>query len=377
MIEKENRNVIPPIMTDGNAALSPRPGLPEDFWAAKLRARPDYLACKSLQDLYAEAFVSPPPVIEDLLMRGVYLLAGPPKIGKSFLVAQLAYHVSLGLPIWGYPVRQGTVLYLALEDDEERLQKRMYLMYGPHDTDELYFAQTAGGLEDNLIPQLKSFLKDHERTNLIIIDTLQKIRGADGAKYSYADDYTAIVRLKDFADMNGICVVVVHHTRKQSADDPFDLISGTTGLLGAADGAMILRKKDRTSSEATLEVTGRDQPDQKLYLQKDQVSQIWQLSQAEVEIRSAPPDPVLDAVAKFVGDNGGGWTGTATELVQSTAVDLAPNALGKHLNVHASELYNIHRIHYTTRARHSGREISLVFAPEETEETAEQSGPEL
>lgn len=107
MIEKENRNVIPPIMTDGNAALSPRPGLPEDFWAAKLRARPDYLACKSLQDLYAEAFVSPPPVIEDLLMRGVYLLAGPPKIGKSFLVAQLAYHVSLGLPIWGIPSTAG------------------------------------------------------------------------------------------------------------------------------------------------------------------------------------------------------------------------------------------------------------------------------
>ena len=376
MIEKENNSVTPPIMTDGNAALAPRSGPSEDFWVAKLRARPDYLACKSLQDLYAEAFVSPPPVIENLLMRGVYLLAGPPKIGKSFLVAQLAYHVSLGLPIWGYPVRQGTVLYLALEDDEERLQKRMFLMYDPHDTDELYFAQTAGRLEDSLIPQLTSFLKNHPRTNLIIVDTFQKIRGTDGAKYSYADDYTAIVQLKNFADTNGICVVAVHHTRKQSADDPFDLISGTTGLLGAADGAMILRKKDRTSSEATLEVTGRDQPDQKLYLQKDPASQIWQLSQAEVEIRSAPPDPVLDAVAKFVGDNGGRWTGTATELVQSTAVDLAPNAMGKHLNVRASELYNIHHIRYTTRARHNGREISLVSEPVETEETAEQSGPE-
>ena len=101
----------------------------------------------------------------------------------------------------------------------------MFLMYGPHDTDELYFAQTAGGLEDSLILQLTSFLRNHPRTNLIVIDTFQKIRGTDGAKYSYADDYTAIVQLKNFADTNGICVVAVHHTRKQSADDPFDLIS--------------------------------------------------------------------------------------------------------------------------------------------------------
>ena len=59
--------------------------------------------------------------IRDRLYSGAYILAGAPKIGKSFLVAQLAYHVSTGQRLWGYEVHQGTVLYLALEDDFQRI----------------------------------------------------------------------------------------------------------------------------------------------------------------------------------------------------------------------------------------------------------------
>ncbi len=69
---------------------------------------------------------SRPPVIDGLLYSGAYILAGAPKIGKSFLVAQLAYHVSTGQRLWGYEVHQGTVLYLALEDDFQRIQSRMF-----------------------------------------------------------------------------------------------------------------------------------------------------------------------------------------------------------------------------------------------------------
>ncbi len=70
------------------------------------------------------------PVIENLLYTGAYILAGAPKIGKSFLVAQIAHHVSTGQDLWGYKVHQGTVLYLALEDDESRMQSRMFRMFG-------------------------------------------------------------------------------------------------------------------------------------------------------------------------------------------------------------------------------------------------------
>nr|WP_330407370.1 AAA family ATPase [Enterocloster lavalensis] len=83
-------------------------------------------------------------------------------------------------------------------------------------------------------------------TRLIIIDTLQKIREAGGDKYSYGNDYDIIGKLKQFAGRTGLCLLLVHHTRKQQADDKFDMISGTNGLLGAADGAFLLQKEKRT-----------------------------------------------------------------------------------------------------------------------------------
>ena len=186
---------------------------------------PAYLPTVSMNDLYEQVYPGRPPVIDGLLYAGTYLFVGAPKVGKSFLMAQLAYHVSMGLSLWGYEVRQGTVLYLALEDDHRRLQERLYRMFGVESTGNLFFAigakQLGGGLEE----QLKGFVREHPDTRLIIIDTLQKVREEDGGKYSYANDYEVITKLKRFADGNGVCLLVVHHTRKQQADDKFDMIS--------------------------------------------------------------------------------------------------------------------------------------------------------
>ena len=82
----------------------------------------------SMPELMDTHFPSRPCIIENLLPAGTYLLAGAPKIGKSFLVLQMAYQVSAGEPFLGFPSRQGTVLYLALEDTYERLQKRLAQM---------------------------------------------------------------------------------------------------------------------------------------------------------------------------------------------------------------------------------------------------------
>ena len=78
---------------------------------------PYYLQTVSMNKLYDTVYQSKPPIIDGLLYPGTYLFAGAPKIGKSFLMAQLAYHVSTGAELWGYSVRKGSVLYLALEDD--------------------------------------------------------------------------------------------------------------------------------------------------------------------------------------------------------------------------------------------------------------------
>ena len=228
---------------------------------------PAYLHTVSMNDLYQNIYQSRPPVIDGLLYPGTYLFAGAPKVGKSFLMAQLAYHVSMGLPLWGYPVHKGTVLYLALEDDHRRLQGRLYRMFGTEGTDNLLFAVYAKQLGVGLEEQLKKFVREHPNTKLIIIDTLQKIREAGGDKYSYANDYEVVGKLKRLADDCGVCLLLVHHTRKQQADDKFDMISGTNGLLGAADGAFIMQKKRRTDNTALLDIVGRDQPDQELTLE--------------------------------------------------------------------------------------------------------------
>ena len=83
------------------------------------------LETKSCEEIMSTAYKPLAYCVDGLLTQGLYLLAGAPKVGKSFFVAQLAYHIATGQKLWDYEVKQSTVLYLALEDDHRRLQKRM------------------------------------------------------------------------------------------------------------------------------------------------------------------------------------------------------------------------------------------------------------
>lgn len=324
---------------------------------------PHYLHTITMTELYQTAYQSRPPIIDGLLYAGAYILAGAPKIGKSFLVAQIAYHVSIGRKLWDFEVHQGTVLYLALEDDYQRIQSRMFMMYGVDDTPNLHFATVAGRIGNGLDEQLENFVREHSNTKLIIIDTMQKIREVGGEAYSYASDYEIIGRLKQFADKYGICVLIVHHTRKQPAGDSFEMISGTTGLLGCADGALLMQKKKRTALEATIDVVGRDQQDQILYLSKDPATQIWNLERTETELHREPPDKVLEAVAGLVSTEHREWTGSPSELAEAVNTGMAANALTKYLNVKCGRLKDEYSISYENKARHSGRRVTLILLP--------------
>ena len=79
----------------------------------QLQSDPSYLQTISMNELFDTQYRSKQPLIDGLLYPGTYIFAGSPKLGKSFLMAQLAYHVSTGTPLWNYPTRKGTVLYLA------------------------------------------------------------------------------------------------------------------------------------------------------------------------------------------------------------------------------------------------------------------------
>lgn len=198
-----------------------------------------------------------------------------------------------------------------------------------------------------------------------IIDTLQKIREMGGEAYSYADDYQIVGRLKQFADKKGLCLLVVHHTRKQPSGDKFEMISGTTGLLGCADGAFILQKEKRTDSAATLDVVGRDQPDQRIHLVRDEVRLTWDFDHAERELWKEPPDPLLVKLSELVTADRPVWSGTATELVTVLESDLTAIALAMRLNVRASKLMNEYGIRYENSRTHAGRTITLTLANRE------------
>ena len=323
---------------------------------------PAYLHTVSMNDLYQNIYQSRPPVIDGLLYPGTYLFAGAPKVGKSFLMAQLAYHVSMGLPLWDYPVHKGTVLYLALEDDHRRLQERLYRMFGMDGTNDLLFSICAKQVGAGLEEQLKRFVQEHPDTKLIIIDTLQKIREAGGDKYSYANDYEVVGKLKRLADACGVCLLLVHHTRKQQADDKFDMISGTNGLLGAADGAFIMQKKRRTDNTALLDIVGRDQPDQELTLEFNRERCVWEFQGAETELWKLPPDPLLEAVAKMLTPEQPEWSGTPTELLERLpGVSIQANILTRKLNVSADRLYNDYGIRYESKRTHEGRVVKLTL----------------
>lgn len=179
----------------------------------------------TLTELFQNVYESKQPIVKQLLYPGVYIFAGSPKVGKSFFVAQIGYRVSKGEPLWSdYDVRAGSVLYFSLEDTKARIQKRMADMLGVEGSDDFYIItaediEDIGNLEENLEWQLELFLKKHQNLRLVIIDTLQKIRGKRGS--SYNKDYDVTGRLKKIADKYSICILLVHHTTKKKPRDTF------------------------------------------------------------------------------------------------------------------------------------------------------------
>ena len=155
-----------------------------------------------------------------------------------------------------------------------------------------------------------------------------------------------------------------HLSTVQPAGDSFEMISGTTGLLGCADGSLLMQKKKRTALEATIDVVGRDQQDQILYLKKDADTQIWNLEKVENELHKEPPDHVLDAVAGLLSAEHPIWTGSPSALADAVHVGMAANVLSKYLNVKSGRLLDEYHVHYENKVRHEGRRITLTYDAE-------------
>lgn len=332
----------------------------------------DYIAnlpAISMTELYSTVYESKPPVVDGLLYPGTYLFVGSPKYGKSFFMLQLTYHISAGLPLWGYAVRQGTALYLSLEDDYPRLQGRLYRMFKEETNDNLFFSTVANKIGEGLEDQITEFVRNHPDTQIVVIDTLKRVRSSCASKNGYDDDYDFAVSITNLARKLNICIIIVHHTRKMKSDDKFEMISGTNGLLGAVDGAFLLEKNNRHERAATLSVTSRDQADMILNLKRDEETLQWILESADVDMWVEPPDPVLAAVGQIVSVEKPQWSGTATELVELLDINMKPNKLSVKLNVNAQRLLKEYNVCYHNSRTHSGRRIDLQLIIRKSDDT--------
>ena len=123
-----------------------------------------------------------------------------------------------------------------------------------------------------------------------------------------------------------------------------------------------MQKNKRTGNAATLEVSGRDQQDQKLYLNCDQDKLVWMLDHAETELWKEKPDPIIEAVVRIINTENPRWTGSPTELVEKLGIALKANVLTTKLNINAGRLLNEYGIRYENKRTHSGRWVTLKQA---------------
>lgn len=236
-------------------------------------------------------------VVHPYVPQGLTLFVGKPKGGKSWLMLSTAIAVATG----GYGLgdslcNQGDVLYAALEDSERRLQDRMRKLLGNVDWPaRLTFWTSMSRIEAGGGDELRAWIRAQPDPRLIIIDTFAKGRSPKGRdETAYDADYRAIGVLKTIADETGVAIVVVHHVRKMDADDPLDAVSGTSGLTGAADTILVLR---RETAGVTLFGRGRDIEEAEVAMEFDRKTCRWRVLGSASEVRmSKERTQVLDAL---------------------------------------------------------------------------------
>lgn len=287
----------------------------------------------TMQELYKQPLEPVEYLVDGLLAPGLYILGGSPKVGKSWMALQLCLAVCSGKAFLGRATRKSEVLYLALEDGPQRLHSRA-LRLADNAPEGLHLCHRAAPIGQGLEQQIEAQLAGHPHIRLVVLDTLQKVRCVNGSGMSYISDYEDAGALKAMADRNGICLLVIHHLRKMAGEDPFNRLSGTNGLAGAADGTLILMRGKRQDGTATLYATGRDIEDVEEELEFTDCR--WSRAVPQEQLRLTL---VVNALKKLLAE--GEFRGTATELaaqLESQGSYWSPAILSKYLQSHDDAL---------------------------------------
>jgi hypothetical protein len=257
-------------------------------------------------DLQGMTFAPVRYVLSGFVPEGITILAGKPKIGKSWLTLDLCLAVGGGRFTLGtMKPAHGDVLYLALEDNARRLKRRMAKLLPSSDSrwpDRLTLQTEWRRVDQGGLADIEEWCASVPEPTLIVIDTLEKIRPMTNGKVQvYSADYQAIEGLQKIAGKFGIAIVINHHVRKMDADDPFDTVSGTLGLTGAADTILVLK---RQSGGITLHARGRDIEESETAVQFERATCKWTILGAAADVHRSNERAAIIRALETAGDDG-------------------------------------------------------------------------
>jgi hypothetical protein len=269
---------------------------------------------KNARELQTKVFDPLRWIVPDYLPEGLTVLAGKPKVGKSWLALDIGSAVAAGGICLGKECEQGDVLALFLEDNDRRLQRRLTMLLGAQREEwpsRLTYATAWPCISDGGLELMREWIAAAKKPRLIVVDILERVRSRtskkDQQKNAYADDYDALAALQKLAIQEQLSILVLHHQRKMGAEDLVDTISGTLGLGGAADSILVLGTEKRPRGEEDgeddrkfLYGRGRDLEEFKVSVDQDERCR-WQVGGEWVEAQVSPEREQLLALLRNAG----------------------------------------------------------------------------
>ena len=241
-------------------------------------------------------------IASDFLPEGLAVLAGRPKMGKSWMALDLGLSVAVGGEFLDkYQTARGLVLYLGLEDSDRRLRQRIEkLLAGARAPETFHYSTKLAPLDQGGLEQLDTWVKAHPGVKLIVIDTLGRVRPAGKkGELLYQADTAFLAPLQAFAMEHHLAVLGVHHQRKGAADDVLDTISGSTGLTGVADAVYVLQRETRQRADGILAIESRDFESEPAGLELDKATMRWRYAgPAKMVLLSRQRDAIMEALSE-------------------------------------------------------------------------------
>jgi hypothetical protein len=268
-------------------------------------------------------------VVPGLLPEGLGMLAGRPKIGKSWMALDIALAVATegGTCLGGLEPDHGDVLYAACEDSRRRLQSRITRLLGAYRQDwpkTLHLATGWRRLDKGGVIDIAEWMQAVSNPRLVVLDTLASVKPIK-TNQGYQEDYAALEQLHGLVNNVGIAGLILHHQRKSEAEDPLDTISGTLGLAGCLDTPIVLQGGH---AGMTLYVRGRDVIESEKAVTFDKTTCRWSIAGEAADVqRSETRQKILGVLRgvhpKTMGPSDiAGATGLKPEVVKVRLGDM-------------------------------------------------------